>query len=200
MRPIQYMRRILGLSVLVAVVVSLSGVATLAAQTQTPPAAQATPDPAASPAPAAKETKPAAKQAAPLPVDVDHIKAQAEKQPAVKLDEQQLKFYVLILAKAPTFNDFIGDYDLKNGPTRGGAAMSHQEFLNIVTPKALNELFGSTSGSSFAMLQAAVMNAAGQSLLSKAIQDMRKAHDEREAQAIRERINQELAALLDKDQ
>ena len=43
--------------------------------------------------------------------------------------------------------------------------MTNQEFLNMVTPKELNELFGMTSGSSFAMLQAAVMNAGAQARL-----------------------------------
>ena len=98
--------------------------------------------------------------------------------------------------RGPKFADFIGDYNLKNGPTRGGAAMTHQEFLNMVTPKELKELFGSTSSSSFAMFQAAVMNAAGQSLIKKAIQEIGQARDQNEIQAIRERIDKELAALL----
>jgi len=135
-----------------------------------------------------------------LPVDLDRVQQQAEKQPVLKLDEQQLRFYVLVQQNAPKFSDFIGDYDLKNGPTKGGAAMTHQEFLNMVTPRELNELFGATSGSSFAMFQAAVMNAAGQSLVKKAIQDIRQARDDHEVQAIRERIDQELAALLEKNQ
>lgn len=135
-----------------------------------------------------------------LPIDIDHVKEGAQKQPAVRLDDQQLKFYVLVLAKAPKFEDFVGDYDLRNGPTRGGAAMTHQEFLNMVTPKELKELFGSTSGSSFAMFQAAIMNAVGQSLIKRAVLDIRNARDPREVQAIRERIDHELSALLGRDQ
>ena len=148
----------------------------------------------------AQTTGQTAPPAKPLPIDLDCVKRQAEKQPAVKLDEQQLRFYLLVQQQwTPKFVDFVGGYDLQNGPTKGGAAMTHQEFMNMVTPKELNELFGATSASSFAVFQSAVMNAAGQSLIKKAIQDIRQAHDEHEVQAIRERIDQELAALDVKD-
>jgi hypothetical protein len=133
-----------------------------------------------------------------LPIDVSRVKEQAERQPAVKLDEQQLRFYILILAKEPKFQDFIGSYDLRNGPTRGGAPMTHQEFMNMVTPRELNELLGGTSGSAFALVQAAAVNVAAQSLIRKGIQEIRQAHNEREVQTIRERIDKELAALLGK--
>jgi len=129
-------------------------------------------------------------------VDINRVKEQDGRQPAVKLDEQQLRFYVLILAKEPKFEDFVGSYDLKNGPTKGGAPMTHQEFLNLVTPRELNELFGATSSSSFAVFQSALMNAAAQTLIKKGIQEIKQAHNEREVQTIRERIDKELAALL----
>jgi hypothetical protein len=177
-----------------------SGLLASPAHAQVTPQAKAVPPPAVvaqPPTPAAGDTP--APNAQALPVDLDRIKQQAEKQPAVKLDEQQLRFYVLVQQSAPKFADFVGSYDLKNGPTKGGAAMTHQEYLNMVTPKELNELFGSTSSSSFAVFQAAVMNAAAQSLIKKAIQDIRQAHDEHEVQAIRDRIDQELAALLAKE-
>src|SRR5262249_37546012 len=125
---------------------------------------------------------------------------QAEKRPAVKLDEQQLRFYVLVFGKQVKFSDFIGDYDLLHGPTKGGAAMTHQEFLSMVTPRELNELFGATSSSSFAMFQAALMNAAGQLLIKKGVQQLRNAKNDQEVQEIRQRIDQELSNLNDKSQ
>ena len=69
----------------------------------------------------------------------------------------------------------------------------------MVTPRELNELFGATSGSSFAMLQAAVMNAAAQALIRKGAERIRLARDQNEIRAIREQIDRELAALLGKD-
>jgi hypothetical protein len=133
----------------------------------------------------------------PLPVDLERIERDAGRQPAVKLDDRQLRFYVLILAKEPrfSFKETVGDYDLMNGPTKGGAAMTHKEFLAMVTPRELNELFGSTSGSSFAMFQAALMNATGQMLVKKAIQQIRHAHSDQEVSEIRQRIDTELRSL-----
>jgi hypothetical protein len=198
------MRRVLKLAACMGLGLCVAGaMAPVAAAQSGPPRAKAEQPavgaPQATPAPPAAKDDTSTAAAQSLPVDLDRIKQQAEKQPAVKLDEQQLRFYLLVQQSAPKFTDFIGNYDLKNGPTKGGAAMTHQEFLNMVTPKELNELFGSTSGSSFAMLQAAVMNAAAQSLIKKAVEEIRQARDEREVQAIRERIDQELAALLGKE-
>jgi len=208
------MTRLLPSLVAVMIAWSLSGGIPLFAQGQAVAAKAGSPPPSAPatetvvpradqpPAPASSTTSTTSEQPATrLPVNVDQIQRQLRQQPAVKLDDQQLRFYVLVLAKEPPkFFDWIGNYDLKNGPTKGGAPMTHQEFLSMVTPKELNELFGSTSSSSFAMLQAAVMNAAAQSLIKKGIEEIRHARDEHEVQAIRERIDRELAALLAKEQ
>ena len=130
------------------------------------------------------------------PVDLDRIKEAVQRQPAVKLDDHQLRFYVLVLAKEPNFvENFAKNYDFRNGPTRRGAAMTTSEFLNMTTPRELNELLGSTSGSSFAMFQAALMNAGAKALIRKGLQEIREARNEREIRAIRDRIERELAAL-----
>lgn len=199
-RPILLMRRSLTSPLLLALALFYAGATTLLAQSAPPPKPPADPPSSSSTAPSSAPdgTSPNSGFSLPLPVDVKRVKEQAERQPAVKLDEQQLRFYVLILAKEPRFEDFVGSYDLRNGPTKGGAPMTHQEFLNMVTPRELNELLGGTSGSSFAMFQAAVMNAAAQTLIKKGIQEIKQAHNEREVQAIRERIDKELTALLGK--
>jgi hypothetical protein len=149
---------------------------------------------------AAAESKAAPAQASPstttYPVDIERIQEAVQRQPAVKLDDHQLRFYVLVLAKEPNFvADFAKNYDFRNGPTKRGAAMSNSEFLNMVTPRELTELLGSTSGSSFAMFQSALMNAGAQALIKKAIKEIGEARNEREVRAIRERIERELAAL-----
>jgi hypothetical protein len=147
-------------------------------------------------APSAAQTSPATTQ---YPVDIERIQEAVQRQPAVKLDDHQMRFYALVLAKEPNFvADFAKNYDFRNGPTKRGAAMTTSEFLNMVTPRALTELLGSTSGSSFAMFQAALMNAGAQALIKKGMQEMREARNEREVRAIRERIERELAALNSK--
>lgn len=203
------MKPLAGPTVRLVLALLLSGGITPAVEAQTAPAAAVESSSAQAPRPVAlpDEVPPdrrptAAQQDSSLPVDIEHIKQEAGKQSAMKLDDQQLRFYVLILAKQPkfSFTEVVGGYDLMNGPTRGGAAMTHKEFLNMVTPKELNELFGSTSSSSFAMFQAALMNAAGQMIIKKAIQQLRNAHDERDVQEIRQRIDTELRELDGRDQ
>jgi hypothetical protein len=70
--------------------------------------------------------------------------------------------------------------------------MSHQEFVNMVTPKELHSSAGITATES---LQFALTNWLGQSLIKKALADIQQAQSEREVEAIRARITQELAAL-----
>jgi hypothetical protein len=170
--------------------------ASVSAQTLTaakPPADEATAGDGKAEPPPQASLSPAT---TPYPVDIERIQEAVQRQPAVKLDDHQLRFYVLILAREPNFvADFAKNYDFRNGPTKRGAAMTNSEFLTMVTPRELNELLGSTSASSFAMFQVALMNAGAQSLIKKAIKEISEARSEREVRAIRERIERELAAL-----
>ncbi len=184
----QMTRRLIAIPSLVAMAWCLSAGTTLRAQST----ALSDPPPAD---PAAKtQPQPVSPGTTPLPVNLDYIKDQVQKQPAIKLDEKQLKFYVVVRAPQP-FDDYAKPYDYMNGPTRGGAPMTYAEFLKMTRPKELDELFGSTSGSSFALAQAALVNVAGQAAIRKAIEAIRRAHDEHEIQAIRNQIDKELAAL-----
>jgi len=117
-------------------------------------------------------------------------------QPTVlRLDERQLRFYLEVVGRQPhkfSAAEFFKGYDLRNGPTPRGNPMSHQEFLDMVNPKELHSTAGITPAE---MLQFAMTNWLGQSLLKKALNDVRNARTEKEVQEIRERIDRELAAL-----
>jgi hypothetical protein len=129
------------------------------------------------------------------PEDLDKIKSALEKTPTLILDEQQLRFYVRVYAKQPRFADFIGAFDLKNGPVPR-AGMTHQDFLYLVTPK---ELYASSGGiTPLESLQFAITNWAAQAIIKRGLQDIHNARTESEIQAIRARINRELAALAGK--
>jgi len=154
-------------------------------QSQSQPAQPAQP-PSAAPQPA---QPPSAAQAV---SELERVKAQLNRAPGLKLDDQQLRFYVEVVAKQPSIADLIGSYDLINGPTRRGAPMTHQEFLNMVTPK---ELYGSGGIKAHELLQFAVTNWLGQQIIKRALEDLRNARTEREVQEIRTRIDRELAAL-----
>jgi hypothetical protein len=70
--------------------------------------------------------------------------------------------------------------------------MTHQEFLNLVTPR---EFYSSGGITAMETLQFALTNWLGQTLVKKAIEDLQNAKTEREVDDIRARINRELEAL-----
>ena len=162
-----------------AIVVTIAGPGAANAQEQPPPAA-----PSQSPS-----TQPTA---SPSTTDLERVKAQLQRPPTLKFDEDPLRFYVEVVAKQPSIADLIGTYDLINGATKGGAVMTHQEFLNMVTPR---DFYGSGGIKSYELLQFALTNWLGQQVIKRAIEDIRNARTEREVQEIRQRIDRELAAL-----
>ena len=148
-------------------------------------AAQAEPPPGAAPAQAPEPV--------PLtPVQVDRIQRALSQPQGLKLDEQQLRFYLEIVARQPTFAEYARGYDFVNGPTRRGNPMSHQEFLSMVTPKEMQSSAGITASE---QVQFALTNYVGQSLIRRALEQLKQAKDAREIQEIRDRIDRELDAL-----
>jgi hypothetical protein len=147
---------------------------------------------------AARAQEPSSSAAPPITVTESQM-AQIRRalgQPTVlRLDERQLRFYLEVVGRQPhkfSAAEFFKGYDLRNGPTPRGNPMSHQEFLDMVNPKELHSTAGITPAE---MLQFAMTNWLGQSLLKKALDDVRNARTEKEVQEIRERIDRELAAL-----
>ena len=125
----------------------------------------------------------------------DRIRESISRDPTIKLEDYRLRFYVEIVAKWPTFQEYVGKSDLRNGPTPYGG-VTHQDFLNYVTPR---EIYGSQGIKATELIQFSIVNWLGQSLAKKAIESFRNARDESELRAIRERIERELAALKGRD-
>jgi hypothetical protein len=172
------LRRLLG----IALVMSLTATSAAWAQDQAAPPTT----------PAQSQSSSAAPSAAQATSDLERVKAQLNRTPTLKLDDQQLRFYIEVVAKQPSIADIIGTYDLINGPTKRGAAMTHQEFLNMVTPK---EMYGSQGIKPGELLQFALTNWLAQQAIKRAIEDIKNARTEHEVQEIRARIDRELAAL-----
>jgi hypothetical protein len=126
--------------------------------------------------------------------DLNRIRHALSIDSPLRIDDEQLRFYVEVLARTPTFAEFVKGYDLRHGPTKRGNPMTHQEFLDLVTPR---ELYSSSGGGITAtdLLQFAVTNWLGQTLVRRALEEMREAKSDEEVKAIRDRINRELAAL-----
>jgi hypothetical protein len=55
----------------------------------------------------------------------------------IRVDEDQLRFYVQIVVKPPSFAEYVKGQDLMTAPTKGGNPMTHQEFTRMMTPQGL---------------------------------------------------------------
>ena len=126
-----------------------------------------------------------------LPVDLAKIREALKQNPALRLNTDELRFYVDIIGRIPTFEEIVGDFDLRNGQVPG-AGMTHDEFLSMVTPK---DLHSTTGISAIESLSYALTSAAMLSLVKKAYVEYKKAATERERRAIQAQIERELREL-----
>jgi hypothetical protein len=126
-----------------------------------------------------------------LPVDIERIQKRLAQEPAFKVKTDRLVFRVEVFAPKPTIEDILGP-DYLRGPVPGGAGMTHQEFLNMVTPEAVRGY------AAFDNKQAAVVAATSVALqyaLRTAIQKFKDAKAEREREAARKEVQDALEEL-----
>jgi hypothetical protein len=179
-------------------VLALLAPAAAATRTQTPPPTSTTQAPppatqgAQKPKPAPQTGQDPDTTPAIPPQNLDRIRRGLTRDSVLSVDSGQVRFYMEILAKLPRIEEIIGKYDLMNGPTRRGAPMTHQEYLAMVTPR---EMYGSAGIKPVEVLQFTLVNWLGQAFVKRVVEDLRNASSEREIQAIRDRIDRELAAL-----
>lgn len=126
------------------------------------------------------------------PDQLARIRQGLARESTLKLENGQMMIYVEVIAKWPTFAEIAKNYDLKNGPTGFGNPMSHQEFLNMVTPK---EMYGSGGITAPEMLTMALVNYFGQKAITKGLKEISETRDQKKIEQIRARIDAELAAL-----
>jgi hypothetical protein len=164
-------------ALLLLVTMCLPAPALLAAQ-----AAQTPAQPAAAPPGSAGDKQ--------LPVDMAKIREALKQNPQLRLDTDELRFYVSIIGSIPTFEDILGDFDLKHGVVPG-AGMTHEEYLARVN-QDLN-----TSGGITALdtLQVALTSYGLISLVKKAYEEYKEAKTDRERRLIQERIEREIRDL-----
>ena len=171
----------LALSVTMLLNAGIAGAQT-APPSQTPPPAQTAP-PAPTPSPTPTP---------PPPDNLDRIRRGLAHESSIKLDNGQMKIYVEVIAQWPSFAEMAKGYDLMNGPTGWGNPMSHQEFLNMVTPK---EMYGSGGISAPEVLTMALVNYFGKKAIEKGLKEIGQTRDQKKIAEIRARIDAELAAL-----
>ena len=125
-----------------------------------------------------------------LPVSLDRIQRALAAPPAIELKEQNPVFRLEVFGRKPTVEEILGE-KFWIGPTPYGG-MTHQDFLNMVTPELARPYAGFTGGH---LLAQAALTLAEQWALKQAIKKYRGALNEREREAARKEVMEALAAL-----
>ena len=125
-----------------------------------------------------------------LPVSLDRIQRALSNKPAIDLKEQHPVFRLEVFGKKPTLEDILGQ-NWWIGPSNYGS-MTHQEFLDKVTPKMVQN-YGGFTGTS--LLKATALTLIQQWALKQAIQKFRSALNNHEREAARKEVVEALADL-----
>ena len=127
-----------------------------------------------------------------LPVSVDRIRRKLSAPPAITVKTQGTVFRVEVLGTKPTIEDILGPDYLKGPMPAVAGGMTHQEFLDLVTPKDVqgyaafsNKEAATVAATSFALKWA----------LLKAIQKFQDAKADRDRDAARKEVQEALAEL-----
>jgi len=154
-------------------------------------AASQTPPPQSTPAPQKPQAETPKVDPTVLPVDLDRIQRALAKTPMLRFDAQEKPVFRLqVFGDKPTIDDILGP-DWDKGPVKHGS-MTHQEFLNMVTPKDVQgyAAFSNTEGATVAATSFLL-----QWTLQKAIRKFNETKDERAREAARKEVVDALNAL-----
>ena len=152
-------------------------------------AAQAPPQPTQTPA--KPPANPAKVDADDLPVSLDRIQRALANTPKLVFDDKDKPvFRVQVFGEKPTIDEILGP-DWAAGPVRHGS-LTHQEFLNLVTPEGVRgyEAFSSGEGATVATTSLLL-----QWTLQKALHKYRETQDAQAREAARQEVLQALEAL-----
>lgn len=154
------------------------------ATTQVPPAVAA---PASQAAPASNDSTVSIDD---LPVSVDRIQRALNGPPPIQLKEQHPVFRLEIFGRQPTIEDVLGEkFWIGPAPYAG---MTHQEFMDMVTPKLAQPYAGFTGKY---LVAETALTLIEQWALKSAINHFRDAKGEREREQARKEVLDALAAL-----
>ncbi len=126
-----------------------------------------------------------------LPVSLDRIREKLSQPPALKLNREGNVFRVEVVGRKLTIEDILGPDYLK-GPTPPPAGgMTHQEFLNLVTPQDVQGY------AAFSNKEAATVAATSFAVWAflKAMHKFEEAKEDRAREAARQEVQDALADL-----
>ena len=127
-----------------------------------------------------------------LPVSIEKIQRALAREPAIRITEQRPVFRTEVFGRKPDIEEILGP-DFLRGPV-AASGMTHQEFLNMVTPK---DVQGYAAFDNKQAAVVAVTSFAFQYALAKAIKKFHEATKEREREEARREVEDALAALRD---
>lgn len=121
-----------------------------AALTATPVLAQEQPEPL----PEATNRRAAAENNPDIPVSLDRIRRGLAAQPRTRevRNNLRLEYYVDVFGKSPDLQLFAPEMNLTNAPVMYGG-MTHQEFLQVVTPEEFRAPAADISGAIAALIK-----------------------------------------------
>jgi hypothetical protein len=125
-----------------------------------------------------------------LGVSLDRIQKGVTKPQAIKLTETRKVFRMEVFGAKPTIEDILGP-DYLRGPVPYGG-MTHQEFLDMVTPKDVQGYAAFTNRQGMVV---AATSIALQWALQKALDKYREARNERAKDAATKEVQEALDAL-----
>jgi len=162
---------------------------------QAPTSQVSTPQPQSQPPPQTPQApqKPEAAKIDPrdLPVSLDRIQRALAHTPMLRFDQTNKPvFRVQVFGEKPTIEDILGP-DFARGPVPY-ASMTHQEFLDLVTPK---DVQGYAAFSNKEGMAVATTSFLFQWALQKALHKLKTAKDERARAAARQEVMDALDAL-----
>jgi hypothetical protein len=153
---------------------------------QQPPAVPVPPPPAPAAAPAVEPPVTADE----LPVSIDRIQRALAGPPPIELKEQHPVFRLEVYGRKASIEDLLGE-KFWIGPTPYGG-MTHQEFLDMVTPQLAQSYAGFTGKY---LIAETALTLFEQWALKSAIKHFRGAANEREREAARKEVLDALSRL-----
>lgn len=125
-----------------------------------------------------------------IPVNLSRIQKALSRPPAIRPESVRPVFRVTIFSRNPTIDDILGP-NWRQGPTPLGA-MSHQEFLDLVTP---TDVKGYAAFDNKQAVVVAATSFALQWAVTTAMKKLDEAITDRQKEAARKEVAEALAAL-----
>lgn len=150
-------------------------------QPATPPAPAAAPAPAADTAPVNMDD---------LPVSLDRIQRALAAPPAIKLTEEHPVFRLEVFGRKESLEDILGEKFWIGAVPYGG--MTHQDFLNMVTPQLVQPYAGFTGKY---LIAETALTLFEQWALKSAIKKFQGAKGDHDREAARKEVLEALASL-----